>query len=223
METHRIPLFPLGVVLLPGMHLPLHIFEQRYRQMIGECLAEGRPFGVVLFDGKAIRSVGCLARIAEVLKRYEDGRLDIMTRGGARFVVRELIEEKAYMEARVLFFDDVQEGPSDELKKTVENAWQLLGEIKEIEAGFAPEKPDERIRPEQLSFAIASLEGFEPIERQGILEMTSASERLKRCVQALAKIAARSRLTREIQRLIGGNGHPPRSILRELKDRQTEA
>jgi Lon protease-like protein len=211
--TRRIPLFPLGVVLLPGMVLPLHIFEERYKQMIGACLDGDRPFGIVLFDGQTIRSVGCLARITEVVKRYDDGRMDIVTRGGTRFVVRELIEEKSYLEARVHFFDDAEEGTHDQLQEEVARAWRLLKAVAEIEVGFAPAELGDRISPQQLSFAIASLEGFEPIERQGILEMTSTPERLRKCVQALAKIVARSRLSREIQQLIGGNGKPPRNIL----------
>ena len=105
-ERVTIPLFPLGLVLLPDMRLPLHIFEERYKRMISECLAEDRPFGIVLFDGPSIRSVGCMARITEVMKRYDDGRMDIMTRGGERFVIQELIEDQDYMEARVFVFDD---------------------------------------------------------------------------------------------------------------------
>ena len=100
-----IPLFPLGLVLLPQNPLPLHIFEERYKLMIGECLAENRDFGIVFFDAADIRTVGCTARILKVLKRYHDGRLDILTRGQNRFRIKELREEKAYLEARVTFFD----------------------------------------------------------------------------------------------------------------------
>jgi Lon protease-like protein len=121
-KTHQIPLFPLGLVLLPDMMLPLHIFEERYKEMVSACLANDRPFGIVLFDGGAIRSVGCMARITEVLKRYDDGRMDIMTRGGERFVIRELIEEQAYMEARVFFFDDGEDPPGDDLADVVDAA-----------------------------------------------------------------------------------------------------
>jgi Lon protease-like protein len=219
-KTHKIPLFPLGLVLLPDMLLPLHIFEERYKEMVSECLANDRPFGIVLFDGESIRSVGCMARITEVLKRYDDGRMDIMTRGGERFVIRELIEEQAYMEARVFFFDDGEDAPGDDLADVVDAAGHLLKEVAGIDAGFDTSTLDGHIPPKQLSFAIAALEGFAPLERQGFLEMTSPSERLKKCVQALSRIAARNRLTREIQQMIGGNGHPPKSILRELEDRR---
>jgi len=217
-ETVKIPIFPLGVVLLPDMLLPLHIFEERYKQMIFECRSEDRPFGIVLFDGQSIRSVGCMARITDVVKRYDDGRMDILTRGGERFVIRELIQERAYMEARVFFFDDEQEDAAgDNMKDVVESALNLLKEAADIDIGFDPPSPGDRFHPKTLSYTIAALEGFTPAERQGFLEMTASTERLKKCVQALSRIVARNRLTREIQKMIGGNGHPPKSILRELE------
>jgi len=217
-ETFKIPLFPLGVVLLPDMWLPLHIFEERYKQMISECLADDRAFGIVLFDGPSIRPVGCMARITEVLKRYDDGRMDIMTRGGERFVIQELIEDRAYMEAQVFFFEDGEETPQEDLADLIQSALDLLKEAVDIEAGFDPDGLGGQIGPKQLSYAIAALEGFTPAERQGFLEMTSPSERLQKSVQALSRIVTRNRLTREIQQLIGGNGHPTKSILRELED-----
>ena len=80
-SENTIPLFPLGLVLLPQMPLPLHIFEERYKLMIGECLRENRQFGIVYFNGTDIQTAGCTASILKVMKRYEDGRLDILTRG----------------------------------------------------------------------------------------------------------------------------------------------
>ena len=219
-ETRKIPLFPLGLVLLPDMLLPLHIFEDRYKQMISDCLAEDRPFGIVLFDGQSIRPVGCMARITEVMKRYDDGRMDIMTRGGERFVIQELIQDQAYMEARVFLFDDGEDTADDDLEDVAESAWNLLQEMVDIDSGFDPANLGDRIPPKRLSYAIAALEGFTTAERQGFLEMTSCPERLKKCVQTLSRIMARSRLTREIQQLIGGNGNPPKSILRELEDQE---
>jgi Lon protease-like protein len=211
-ETIQIPLFPLGVVLLPGMLMPLHIFEERYKQMIGECLADDRPFGIVFFDGRAIRKVGCLARVTEVLERYDDGRMDIMTRGGERFVVQEWIEAKAYLEGRIVVFDDGEEDGPEELKAVVESAWALLKEMVDVDAGFDASAFGDRLQAKQLSFALGALEGFSPAERQDLLEMTSAGERLGKCVQALSRIASRNRLTREIKKMIRGNGHPPRRI-----------
>ena len=216
-ESRKIPLFPLGVVLLPEMRLPLHIFEKRYRRMIADCLAEDKPFGIVLFDGQAVRAVGCLARITEITNRYDDGRMDIMTRGMERFVIQKLYEEQAYLEAQVFLFDDVDEPPDEELPDLVANAWHLLTELVDIDVGIDPAVLGGRTLPQRLSFAIGALEGFSPAERQGFLEMTSPSERLKKAVQALSRLVARNRLTREIQQMIGGNGHPPQSILREIE------
>jgi Lon protease-like protein len=215
---HKIPLFPLGLVLLPDMLLPLHIFEERYKQMIADCLAQDRPFGIVLFDGQSIHTAGCLARITKVVKRYDDGRMDILALGGERFVIRELIEDRAYMEARVLFFDDGEEAAGDDLEEVIKSALNLLDELIHIEIGPDPADPGGPINPKQLAFTIAAQEGVTAAERQLFLEMTSASERLKKCVQALSRIVSRYRLTREIQQMIGGNGSPPKSILRELED-----
>jgi len=222
-ELVKIPLFPLGVVLLPDMHMPLHIFEERYKQMISECLAQDRPFGLVLFDGGAVRSVGCMAQITRVLKRYDDGRMDIMTRGGKRFVIRELLQQRAYMEARVFFFDDALEDvPDRDLEQVVDAALKLVESSPDLDIGGLSSAAGETVDAKSLAFAIAGLEGFTPAERQGILEMTSPVERLEKCVQALSRIATRNRLTREIRQLISGNGHPTKSILRELEEQSKD-
>jgi Lon protease-like protein len=216
----RIPLFPLGLVLLPGMSLPLHIFEERYKQMIAECLADDRPFGIVLFDGQSVRSVGCTARIFEVLKRYDDGRLDILTRGEQRFVVHELFEEKPYMEARVTFFEDDSEArPAGRDPELLSAARRLLSDLRK--EGFLSPDPAPPLLsdPGSLSFFIASLEGFSHSERQQILEMTSSTQRLQKCVEALSKIRQRFLLTQTIEKIIGGNGRPPESVLRKLSDK----
>lgn len=203
----RIPLFPLGVVVLPEMILPLHIFEERYKKMIGECLAEDKPFGIVLFDSQSIRSVGCTTRIAEIIKRYDDGRMDIATRGEQRFLIREIMEEKIYMEARVAFLADMVETPDPSIAATVAEAHRLLKQLAAMISLPDPEALSALEDPARLSFAIAALEGFTPAERQIFLEMTSGHERLRKGVQALSHLLERLQLNHEIKRLIGGNGH----------------
>ena len=215
----RIPLFPLGLVLLPGMSLPLHIFEERYKLMISECLAGDRPFGIVFFDGQAVRSAGCTARVSEVIKRYSDGRLDIMTRGEQRFVVHELMEEKPYMEARIEFFEDDKETPAaDASSELLSAAETLLQQMRND--GFLPLETALSLSsdPAAMSFMIASLEGFTHDERQNILEMTSGIQRLRKCIAALTRIRDRFRLTQTIEKIIGGNGQPAKSILQKLSD-----
>jgi Lon protease-like protein len=218
MAAKRIPLFPLGLVLLPGMPLQLHIFEERYKLMMSECLSGDKPFGIVQFDGKAIHSVGCMARITEVLHRYEDGRMDIMTRGGQRFFVKELFEEKPYTEARVVFFDDEDVVEAADAADAMDAVRAMLKELEE--SGFLSDPIDAAALsdPKALSFAIAALEGFTHEERQRFVEMTSSMERLKKSVEALARIVERVQLTQQIEKIIGGNGHPPKSILGNLSE-----
>jgi len=106
MHGMKIPLFPLDVVLFPGASLPLHIFEERYKEMIGLCLAEESSFGVVRAEQDGLAVVGCTARVLRVMHEYDDGRLDILCRGDTRFEIESLEESRSYLEAEVDFFDD---------------------------------------------------------------------------------------------------------------------
>lgn len=213
MAAKRIPLFPLGLVLLPGMLLPLHIFEERYKQMISECLAENTSFGLVWFDGQTIRSVGCTARVIQVIHRYDDGRMDILTRGEKRFYTEGMVEEKPYMEADVLFIEDAESAPDSEV---FNRARSLL--VKLQHAGHLAEEVEELdlSDPRRLSFAVPAIEGFTYAERQRFLEMTSSAERLQKGVEVLSRIVERVQVTQQIQKIIGGNGHPPKDALQKL-------
>ncbi|HZD48633.1 MAG TPA: LON peptidase substrate-binding domain-containing protein [Silvibacterium sp.] len=102
----KIPLFPLDVVLFPGASLPLHIFEERYKEMIGVCLALESSFGIVRAQEEGLAVIGCTARILRVLHRYDDGRLDILCRGDTRFEIETLENSLAFLEAEVDFFED---------------------------------------------------------------------------------------------------------------------
>jgi Lon protease-like protein len=102
----RIALFPLNTVLFPGAALPLHIFEERYREMVGECLTEHKVFGVVRADGEQMSIVGCTAKVVRVVQRYDDGRMDILCEGGQRFEIEALDESRKFLQADVEFFED---------------------------------------------------------------------------------------------------------------------
>ncbi|MGD8720386.1 MAG: LON peptidase substrate-binding domain-containing protein, partial [Desulfobacterales bacterium] len=110
-----LPIFPLGIVMLPEQLIPLHIFEERYKLMIGECLADDKVFGIVYFDGQKMSNAGCSARVQEILKKYPNGRLDIVTRGERRFIVDRLDESKSYLQATVDYFDDDPEEPDADM------------------------------------------------------------------------------------------------------------
>jgi len=102
----RIPLFPLDTVLFPGTALPLHIFEERYREMVGECLRQEKPFGVVRSEGDQIAIVGCTAKIVRVLERFPDGQMDILCEGERRFEIEGLDDARKFLQADVRFFED---------------------------------------------------------------------------------------------------------------------
>jgi Lon protease-like protein len=108
----KIPLFPLEVVLFPGMPLPLHIFEPRYREMIAECIAGNAPFGVVRGQHDGLAIVGCTAQVLRVLHSYPDGRSDILTQGVDRFEIEQLDNSRNFLQAQVDLLPDT--GPPAE-------------------------------------------------------------------------------------------------------------
>ncbi len=110
----KIALFPLDVVLFPGVPLPLHIFEERYKEMMGECLAADLEFGVVRAQQDGLAIAGCTAAITRVLRQYPDGCLDVLCEGKRRFEIEQLEDGRAYLQAEVDFFDDEPEDATRE-------------------------------------------------------------------------------------------------------------
>ena len=212
--TNKIPLFPLGLVLLPEVLLPLHIFEERYKTMIGECLDQDQEFGVIYYDGKEMESKGCTARVVRVIKQYPDGRMDILTKGERRFTIEDLHEEKPYLEGSVRFFDDVEEPPTQNAEALATEGFDLVLQIEGLEGKqFAVEYGD-AMGLKEASYLIASSEGFTPEEKQEFLEMTSTHDRLEKGVRSLRKILESSRLTGEVKKIVGGNGDAHKLVKR---------
>src|SRR5713226_10172925 len=106
MSAERIPLFPLEVVLFPGTPLPLHIFEPRYKLMVRRCLENHEIFGVSLTRSEGIAPVGCAAEVVQIVKKYEDGRMDILTVGKSAYRVSEVFDEQPYLEGTVEYLQD---------------------------------------------------------------------------------------------------------------------
>lgn len=215
-ETRIIPLFPLGIVALPGSATPLHIFEERYKEMIARCIAEHLDFGIVQFNGEAMSNAGCTVRILEVIQRYDDGRMDILTRGRQRFQILEIIEEKAYLEARVSFFDDAPEALSAEMARLTEKGATVFKELVGLLSNDDAVDGFDLSDPKRLSFTIAGFDGFGPLEKQAFLEMTSTRDRLEKGIAALEKVVVRVRLTTEVERIVGGNGRPSEGLRLKL-------
>ena len=214
-----IPIFPLGLVLLPEMFLPLHIFEERYKSMMKACMQQRMEFGIVYFIGKQFQTKGCTARIVEILKRYDDGRLDIMTQGENRFAIKELFDEKPYLQAKVEFFDDQPEEntSAENFQKLAQRGIQMLRQINTTTDQYENNQFTGRLDIKSVSFSIAASDGFSFEEKQQFLGMTSTLRRLRKAVRALEKIVERQRITREIERIIGGNGKLPESLQNRLK------
>jgi Lon protease-like protein len=201
----RIPVFPLGLVLMPRMPLPLHIFEERYRRMIGDCLETDSPFGVLLHTGTTIQTVGCMARIESVINRYDDGRLDILTVGTDRFRVSAMHETKVYLEADVDILRD--EPLPEELTETIselsEAAMADLAEFARVAGYEVDEQILKDLRPEELSFLLATTDVFSTEEKQQLIELRSTPERMRRAARALDAGRERRAMTNRIRELIG--------------------
>ena len=208
MDTETtIPLFPLGVVLLPAMILPLHIFEERYKLMIGECLEEKREFGIVYSDQKEIRKKGCTAQIVQVLKRYDDGRMDILTRGMTRFLIQDIIDEKPYLQARVAYFDDAAAEDTEELTALVNDGIKLLQELDILTGKRTDYNSISELDPKIISFLLAYNDEFTPAEKQEFLDMISTRQRLIESMGALRKMIERYKRELIIKKIVGGNGN----------------
>jgi Lon protease-like protein len=197
-----LPLFPLDLVLLPGTPLPLHIFEPRYREMISECLDRNQHFGVVRGKEHELAEIGCTAEILTVTKKYDDGRMDIVTEGRARFEVIRLNQERSFLQAEVLYLHDE---PDIASKEEIAQAIKLHGEIMTL-AGAEPEKSSE-IDEAQLSFHLAGSLPLDLDFKQTLLGMKSEGERLRAIILSFETILPAMRRTVHVRRKAGGNGH----------------
>jgi Lon protease-like protein len=202
MRPDRIPLFPLNVVLLPGADLPLHIFEPRYLDMVNRCLKEKSVFGVLLALPKGVARVGCTAEIIEVVKRYDDETVDILTVGREPFRVIKFFEENPLAEGHVDYLED-RETPANpsmrrELVELYETCHTLVFED-------YPKNTDSD-QSAQISFVIAGSLPMDLLWKQQILELRSESDRQERLVGYLRAWAPHLQKTGVMRQRAGGNG-----------------
>jgi Lon protease-like protein len=202
MQQGLLPLFPLQVVLFPGAELPLHIFEERYREMIAEVLRDRLEFGVVLANDKGIVGTRCTATIDRVIKEYSDGRLDIMARGRRRFEILLLNEERAFLRGSVDFFDDEKtDVTAPEFQKRAIEGYNELQAL----SSNQPLDP-QGIDDPQLSFRLA-----QPVPdlgfRQTLLAIRSEAERLRQLADFLPSYVIRQRRIQQVKEVAPRNGH----------------
>ena len=196
-----IPLFPLDVVLLPGTPLPLHIFEPRYKEMISECMAQNREFGVVRAVEQRLAEVGCTAEIVTVVKEYPDGRLDLVTEGRQRFELLAVNEERSFLQAEVLIIDDEPGTPSQE---DTARAIQLHSELLAL-AGARQDLA--AADPAQLSFYLAASLPLDLDFKQKLLALRTESERLSLLINYLETLIPNLLRAARTREKAGGNGH----------------
>jgi Lon protease-like protein len=167
------PLFPLGLVALPGELIPLHIFEERYKTMMNECLQSEREFGILWLSDEGLRENGCACEIDRVLERLDDGRMNILTRGTRPFRVLERREHLPYPAGTVEFLDDREE--------TVDET--LLGQAHEVYADLVKRATDRDPDTEELAamgaYAMAATVDFGLDAKQGLLDLRSENARLR--------------------------------------------
>jgi Lon protease-like protein len=193
------PLFPLGLVLLPQERVPLHIFEERYRLMIGECLDAESEFGIIWLSDDGLKDVGCTARIDRVLERFDDGRLNILVEGATPFRLLRRIEELPYPAGEVELLDDVSDGEP----AAAEAARTRYGDLVER---VTDERPDAESLVDLDAYGMAATLDVAPDAKQSLLEQRSESDRLERLETLFASALERIQLVETAAERSRGNG-----------------
>ena len=202
MSSRLIPLFPLQVVVFPRTPLPLHIFEDRYKEMVGNAIRENSEFGMVLVKGEGIVNAGCTVTVEKVVHMHPDGRLDILTRGQRRFEIRSLDEEKDYLQAQVNFFDDDDFAPVPaELREQAIAQFLLLSKLSGTQAAEEPNLEDP-----QLSFQLAQVVPDLDF-RQVLLATRSEADRMKQLADFFPGYSSRQRQIQHARAVAPTNGH----------------
>ncbi len=174
------PLFPLQIVVLPGEMVPLHIFEERYKTMIDECLEQEREFGIVWVSDDGLKETGCTVAIAELLERTEDGRMNILTRGSAPFRLLRRIEEMPYPAGAIELLEDTEE---DARPDTAEDARERYADLVERVTDSRPDPVD---LADMGAYAMAATVELPLEAKQGLLELRSEDDRLQAVGELLA-------------------------------------
>lgn len=225
--TRIIPLFPLPVVLYPGAMLPLHIFEERYKAMMQDCLEGDKIFGVTYTDGREgwpppLDRLGCAAFTLATVPLAE-GRMNILTTGVSRYRVLNYIQEKAYLEGEVEFLQDDPTGDdltdlTDSLESIFKRVVQATRTINNSEA----EDDDLPDSPEALSFSIAATLQLPDSQKLELLEMTNTRRRLERLKSLLQSVVGKYEMRAYVHEKAKTNGHGPHKTLDRFEDGSIE-
>ena len=220
--VRELPLFPLPVVLFPGMPMPLHIFEPRYRKLLSDIRAADNLFGLSYFDadasGKEIPPaghIGCVAEVTET-QALPDGRSNVLTVGVVRYQADAYVERgDPYLVMRANFFEDDDEEPeslSANARDVAATFMRVANSIRVLndERGNLPDISD--TDPQKLSFLVAAALEIEPETKQELLELRSTSERLSRLRDVLARVVRGYEERARLHAIAKSNGHGGRKI-----------
>jgi len=209
MPSRLLPLFPLQVVVFPRTPLPLHIFEERYKEMVGDAIRDSSEFGIVLAKEQGIVNAGCSVLVEKVLQMYPDGRMDILTRGRRRFEILALNEEKDYLQGEVSYFDDDDlSQPPAELRDRALDQYKQLSALAASREDALPDLEDPQLSF-QLAQAVPDLDFLNALLRQ-----RSESTRLQQLNHFLAEYIPRQRTIERMKDLAptNGFGHKPAGL-----------
>jgi Lon protease-like protein len=197
----RFPLFPLGLVLIPRELVPLHIFEERYKLMIGECLERDGEFGIVWLADDGLRDIGCSARIDRVLERFEDGRLNVLVEGTNPFRLVRRIDDLPYPAGDVQPLADDPEDPNDA---------RAIAAARERYADLVAEVTDERPDAETLAkldaYGMAATLDVGLEAKQALLELRTERARLEQLDTLFGEALGRIRHAERAAERAQGNG-----------------
>jgi ATP-dependent Lon protease len=199
-----IPLFPLGLVLYPSEVLPLHIFETRYRDMMRDCMRGERIFGIVLIRDGRMSNVGCTARIQEVVRRHQDGRMDIVVEGEARFRVHDVSRVRSYLQADARVIEEERPHRKHPSRERV-----ITQHLKLLEMAGRTPRPSAYEGRAHLSYFIGLNAGLSLQQKQDMLELANESARIEFLVQHLSEFIPRVEQAETLRRTITSNGHFP--------------
>ncbi len=200
-EPFELPLFPLELVLFPFQQIPLHIFEDRYRQMIKRCMDTKAEFGLVFGTDDNFHDTGCAATVAKLVTRFPDGRMNIVVRGTRRFRMLKRLDVHLYISGIVEEVEDAREPADSELAN---RALELYQDAVKLSLGWLDWRRESNCPPSELSYAIAASLNLTLSEKQEFLETTSVNRRLRSVSDTLEDAL---KTVREVKRRTRGNGH----------------
>ena len=193
-------LFPLGIVLLPTEQIPLHIFEDRYQELIGECLEQEREFGLVYADEEGLREIGTRAAVTEVLDHFDDGRLNIVVEGRDRFRLVELTSGRSFQTGLVELVDEEPDPPDPD---DASRALELFRRLVDLTGAEVEAPPPDTV---QLSFELAGRFEFAPELKQRLLQLMSERERVKLLAELLTAAASAVEREKDLAQRAASNG-----------------